>query len=227
MSTYCGLCDSRQTFQAVSDRRLSRALHIMCCMSDTLCETQRVVNEAECSDSEEGQSAGNWKCTVRCRERRVIRRWVSLCGNCAASGICPYCGCDAVQIRERPIDDSDGEDCADVRVHPPRFTPWGRTNARDWLRKGAWFLWGAKKRCSGCEIETSIRSVILVVHIDPAAPRGRNTARYKHLLCGRCTKCVQLRYEAMVAASACHHVFNHGTIPFATALQVESLQRLV
>ena len=146
-----------------------------------------------------------------------------LCRNCVAVGNCPKCGdwVDTIAAAKKPRDneldtDSDDDDdynissdvdCSlrydpDIRVHPPRFTPLGRTGGRNtdqyWeLQNDKWLHpINAPLTCSGCDSAARLRVLTRVVVI-----QNQCTTRYLHRLCGRCVRAITYRRQEIIACS--------------------------
>lgn len=179
MAFYCGPCDLRQLLRPENDRYICRA---------TLMGIHK-------------------KCGIRS----------PLCRNCAAAGNCPKCGiwvdtiAAAAKSSDNELDtDSDDNDDEendvivryhpDIRIHPPRFTPLGRTGGinahRYWeLQNDRWLHpINAPLICSGCDSPARIRCLTRVIII------ARNqTTHYLHRLCCRCMRAISHREQEIVA----------------------------
>ncbi len=164
---YCGTCDGSQILKPLDRRRICRATWVSGC--------------------------GNPDCPVKGLP-------TPQCQRCAFSRVCPKCGKNSWYphpLRNFSALDSDtDEDCPDIRVHPPRFTPWSRTFGRNWiLGSDGWHRENPclKGFCTGCDMKSGIRCPVRVVLIDSIG--SGMSVRYLHMLCGRCVRCVTERVQ--------------------------------
>ena len=205
MPTYCGTCDNDPQFiwTFPGDRPISRATHLMTCVS---CRQLHESRERE--SIEKGIPIKAW--------RQVPHKFPA-CEYHSRNGPCPTCLEHGVMSSRLPkeILDTDTEDdedevdenrnANDVRIDPPRFTACSRTKAkvprvwsdepvREWYRS---ILWD----CTGCGKQGPLMrfcfDVVIKYQDKPIFQR------YRHKLCRRCAVCAVTREQSMLVAKGC------------------------
>ena len=214
--SYCGTCDKGQKFIFTfpGDRPISRATHLMTCVS---CRQKHKSRRQE--SIEKGIPITAW---------RKVPYAFPACEYHSRNGPCDTCHQRAVissllpdkdldtesEDDEDEVEDEDkGEDENeviikvnrnenDVRTDPPRFTACSRTKAKVphvWSEEPVqkWYL-SILRDCTGCGKQGPLMrwcfDVVIKYQGNPI------TQRYRHKLCRRCAVCAVTREQSMNAA---------------------------
>ena len=201
MPLYCGTCDNdpQYIWTFPGDRPISRATHLMTCVS-----CRQLHNSRKQESIEKRIPITAW---------RHVPYAFPACEYHSRNGPCHTCqepGVESSRLPDEtldtePEDDEDeveNRNANDVRIDPPRFTACSRTKAKvphvwsdkpvcNWYRS---ILWD----CTGCGKQGPLMrfcfDVVIKYQDDPIFQR------YRHKLCRRCAVCAVTRDQSMSTA---------------------------